>query len=117
MYNIARHCAGGIILGFVQFETGAGKWKRGTPLEKAQSGSIAFPTPWNHLESGILFGLRLPLLIFREPNVTGGVFDQGVTDVFVHPMPVPPLEPTKAEAFQQVFLKWASKVREVYYSY
>jgi len=117
VYNIARHCAGGIILGFIQFETRAGKWKRGTPKEKAQSGVAAFPTPWNHLEAGILFGLRLPLLIFREPNVTGGVFDQGVTDVFIHPMPVPPLEPTKGEAFQQVFLKWASKVREIYYSY
>ena len=91
VYNIARHCAGGIVLGFIQFETGAGIWKKGTPTEKAQSGLGAFPTPWNQLEAGILFGLRLPLLIFREPNVTGGVFDQGVTDVFVHPMPVPPL--------------------------
>src|SRR5438874_9061480 len=32
-------------------------------------------TPWNHLESGILFGLHLPTLVFREDGITGGIFD------------------------------------------
>src|SRR5438874_11431162 len=36
--------------------------KRGTPAEEQVSTSIPFPTPWNHLESGILFGLHLPTL-------------------------------------------------------
>jgi hypothetical protein len=36
---------------------------------------------------GILFGLRLPLLIFKEDGIEGGVFDPGISDAFVHNMP------------------------------
>jgi len=36
--------------------------------------TVSFPSPWNHLEAGILFGLRLPLPIFRESTILGGVF-------------------------------------------
>ena len=57
---IARHCSGGIILGSEQFRASGGVKKRGTPAEEQVSTPIPFPTPWNHLESGILFGLHLP---------------------------------------------------------
>ena len=116
VYTIAKHCSGGIILGFNQFETDKGVWKRGTDKEEQLNEPVAFPTPWNHLEAGILFGLRLPLLIFREPKIRGGVFDVGVTDVFVHPIPTPPLDGENKNALKQVFLKWSSKVRDLYYS-
>jgi len=55
--------------------------------------------------------LGLPLLIFREPGITGGIFDAGVTDVFIHHMP------TSAgnEGLNDVFLKWQSLVRQQYY--
>jgi hypothetical protein len=73
---IARHCAGGLILGFEQFRATAGVWKRGvgpTRGERKLSAKelASFPTPWNHLEAGVLFGLGLPLLIFRDPHVSG----------------------------------------------
>lgn len=116
VYSIAKHCSGGIILGFTQFETNTGIWLKGTREEVKQSEPIGFPTHWNHLEAGILFGLRLPLLIFRESIIRGGVFDPGVTDVFVHPMPHPPLSPDNKTALDQVFLKWSAKVRTHYYS-
>jgi len=53
---IARHCAGGLILGFEQFQATAGTWKRGTKGEKKLGAkqSISVPTPWNQLEAGIL---------------------------------------------------------------
>ena len=73
------------------------------------------PTPWNHLESGILFGLGLPLLIFRESRIEGGVFDPGVTDVFIHPMPSPADESARKTALGEVFLKWQAEVRRHYY--
>jgi hypothetical protein len=90
VFVIANHCAGGLILGFEQFQATSGTWKRGTKEERkvAPKGSILFPTAWNHLEAGILFGLGLPILIFREDGISGGVFDNGVTDVFVHKMPL-----------------------------
>jgi hypothetical protein len=43
---IARHCSGGIILGFEQFSASGGLKKRGTPAEEQVSTSIPFP--WNH---------------------------------------------------------------------
>jgi len=58
----------------------------------------------------------LPLLVFRERTIKGGVFDVGVTDVFVHPMPVVPISKENKDALKQVFLKWSAKVRDHYYS-
>src|SRR5690348_13856984 len=63
---LAQHCSGGIILGFEQFRSLRGISKPGTKLEKQSTSLQPFPTPWNHLEAGIIFGLGLPLLIFRE---------------------------------------------------
>lgn len=114
---IARHCAGGLILGFEQFQATSGTWKRGTKGERklAARESASFPTPWNHLEAGILFGLKLPILIFREEGISGGVFDDGVTDVFIHKMPV--LKPTNKdkESLKEVFLKWHARVSAHYF--
>jgi hypothetical protein len=113
---ISKHCSGGIILGFSQFETDSGMWKKGIKgKEKKQTELIKFPTHWNQLEAGILFGLQKPLLIFRESKISGGVFDPGVTDVFVHNFPFPPLDSPKKDALRLVFLKWSSKVRSHYY--
>lgn len=71
---IASHCSGGVILGFEQFRATNGISKPGTDKEEAVEPmmSLSFPTPWNKLEAGILFGLKLPLLIFREPHIKGG---------------------------------------------
>ena len=117
VYVIAKHCSGGIILGFQQFIGTAGVWKKGTKEQKrlGRGKPSHFPSPWNHLESGILFGLQLPLLIFREEPVRGGVFDEGVTDVFIHSIPGGDLKDAKLEAFREVLLKWSAKVREHYY--
>ena len=92
-------------------------WKAGTKEEKvvSRAAPVSFPTPWNQLEAGILFGLKLPLLIFRESEVYGGVFDVGTTEVFVHKMP--PARPTakKRDELKEVFLKWHAAVSKVYY--
>jgi len=90
--------------------------KRGTPAEEQVSTSIPFPTPWNHLESGILFGLHLPTLVFREDGITGGIFEVGVSDVFIHPMQPPHIKGAAKDALRQVFQRWAGRVREHYYN-
>jgi hypothetical protein len=113
--TIARHCAGGVILGFCQFRADSGLWKPDTPDQKSATTPVLFPTPWNQLEAGILFSLGLPLLVFREAGVSGGVFDQGVTDVFIHPMPTGSITPKDKKALRGVFLKWQAAVRNVYY--
>lgn len=108
---IARHCAGGVILGFEQFRSLDGISKPGTADEKRLLSATSFPTPWNNLEAGILFGLDIPLLIFRDSDISGGIFDTGVTDVFIHPMPTP----RSGEGLNEVFLKWQASVRQRYY--
>jgi hypothetical protein len=112
--TIARHCAGGIILGFQQFRADSGVTKPGTTEEKPIVSPIVFPTPWNQLEAGILFSLGVPLLVFREPGISGGVFDHGTTDVFIHSVPVPTLRGSAKSSFSAVFLKWQAQVRNFY---
>lgn len=115
--TLAKHCSGGVILGFSQFETKSGIWKNGTPFkESIQKGEVAlFPTPWNHLEAGVLFSLGVPLLVFREVGISGGVFDNGVTDLFIHPMPNEKEDYQERKALRAVFQKWTSEVRTHYY--
>ena len=117
VYAIAKHCHGGVILGFEQCLATAGVWKRGTNEEDriVRGKPVAFPTPWNQLEAGILFGLRVRLLIFREADVFGGVFDVGTTEVFVHTMPPPRPNASKKKELQEVFLKWHAEVSRHYY--
>jgi hypothetical protein len=117
VYVISRHCAGGIILGFEQFVTSSGIRKRGTTEEDPVDvgSTVKFPTPWNHLESGILYSFGLPMLVFKEDGISGGVFDIGATDVYVHKMPTPEMSLDEKKALSGVFLKWQSKVREFYY--
>jgi hypothetical protein len=116
---LGRRSARGMIL-FEQFQATAVTFKRGTGDEGGErlltaGQTAAFPTPWNHLEAGILFGLGLPLLIFREPQISGGVFDNGVTDVFIHRMPGPALSPKERSNLKEVLLKWYAKVSAHYF--
>jgi hypothetical protein len=113
--TIARRCSGGIILGFEQIRAETGIKKPGTSKEAALTTPMSFSTPWNQLEAGILFSLRLPLLVFREANISGGIFDEGVSDVFLHPMPPGRLSMPSKNSLKQVFQKWSAKVRAHYY--
>jgi hypothetical protein len=109
--GIAKHCAGGIVLGFEQFRSLDGINKPGVPAEERQHSTVSFPTPWNQLEAGILFGLGLPVLIFKDPAISGGIFDTGASEAFIHPIPVP----GGNNGLDEVFLKWQASVRRNYY--
>jgi len=119
VYIIAKHCAGGIILGFEQIYIESGLRKRDTSESKTISADkpLLIPTPWNHLEAGILFGLKLPLLIFKEEGIEGGVFDYGITDAFIHTMPASNPDKNKKDELKQVFLKWFGQVSAKYHEY
>jgi hypothetical protein len=115
VYVIAKHCSGGVILGFEQSYAATLIENRGVPKKTKTSRKVVMPTSWNHLEAGILFGLNLPLLVFKEEGIAGGVFDTGVTDNFVHTMPTEKLDSAQRRALADVFLKWQFRVREHYY--
>jgi hypothetical protein len=108
-------------LGFVQQTAAVVISKPGTSEEKtlpdasSKVNYVAYPTAWNHLEAGILFSLKLPILVFREEGISGGVFDNGVTDLFVHRMPTVDECKSKSSSFREVILRWQGRVREAYY--
>jgi hypothetical protein len=114
--TLSKHCAGGVILGFSQFETDLGIRKKGTVAEEEVRSRVVFPTAWNHLEAGILFALSKPLLVFKESGVFDGIFDPGVTDLFIHPMPASDLRGARRKAFQEILRKFASEVHRHYHS-
>lgn len=112
---LAKRCAGGLILGFKQFETKNGIWKKGTPFQSIQRALLKLPTPWNHIEAGILFSLDLPLLVFREDGVAGGIFDNGVSDLFVQNLPIGRSHKRDRKVIKEVIRKWSVRVHSHYY--
>jgi hypothetical protein len=117
VYTIAKHCAGGVILGFSQYISRRGILKPGTADKKEEKAERKFPTPWNQLEAGILFSLRLPLMVFREDGISGGVFDHGVTDVFVHKLPLGGFSDRERSQAKFAIQNWVGKVRDNYRSW
>lgn len=117
VFAIAKHCHGGVILGFEQFRATSGVWKSGTAEQREVQEPVLLPTPWNQLEAGILFGLRIPLLVFREMGVVGGIFDVGTAEVFVHDMPGQEPSSLKRRELKEIFLKWYAEVSRNYYEY
>jgi hypothetical protein len=81
--NLLSKCDGAIVLGLRQIEIVQGVSKKGTRHEKLLTSQF-LPTPWNHLEAGMSFAMGLPLLIIHEAKVTGGIFDLGNADRFIH---------------------------------
>lgn len=113
--RMVRHCSGGLILGFTQFIAPSGVYRQGTPKEKTVTSPIVMPTPWNQLEAGILFNQKVPIMIFREVGIDGGIFDYGITDVFVHDMPTAATSAEALDDLDSVFQSWAAEVRTHYY--
>src|ERR1700761_2855022 len=113
--QMARRCSGGVVLGFTQTMIQSGIAKPG--VQNKPVIDVPLPTPWNQLEAGILFALRLPVLVFRDKGIAGGIFDEGVTDVFIHKMPIVADFEKRAGSVRQVLMKWQAKVRSHYYDW
>ena len=107
VHALARVCSGGVVLGFIKQ---ADLPERGKKSRASQTD----PTPWNQIEAGMLFSMGLPLLVFREPGVSGGIFDEASAGVFIHDMPKS-LTKHKEESLREILLKWNAQVRTHYY--
>lgn len=110
---LGKRCCGALILGFEQVYSDKIFKKRGTPTE-SQVNNVSLPTPWNHLEAGIMYAQRIPLLILREEGITGGIFDSGTVDGFVHDMPK--LQASGPDRrIDNILQRWSSEVISKYY--
>jgi hypothetical protein len=101
-------CQGALILGFKQIHIVKGYSKVGTDKERKIADEF-LPTAWNQLESGMAYMQDLPLMIIREQGVSGGVFDVGITDRYVHQAELT-AEWLNSERFLQPFNDWFSDV-------
>lgn len=113
--RMIKHCSGGLILGFEQFQAPSGVLRRGSPKEEIVNSTIVMPTPWNHLEAGVLFNQKLPIMIFKEPDIAGGIFDLGITDIYIHKMPAQGMATADMDDLDTVFQNCVSEVRQHYY--
>jgi hypothetical protein len=113
--GMIKHCSGGLILGFEQFEAKSVDYRRGVKGQYKKLGKTCFPTPWNHLEAGILYSRKLPILIFHEPTIRGGIFDVGIIPEFTHKMPTPNMSRSAKDELDTLFLRWASEVKNHYH--
>lgn len=114
--RMVKHCSGGIILGFQQFRSTHGEFKSGSPNARETNSETLFPSPWNQLEAGILSSAGLPMMIFREAGITGGIFDVGTSEAFVHPMPSGNMSAQALDDLDSVFQNWVARVRGHYYA-
>ena len=104
---LVGRCFGGLVLGFVQ--------EQATNIERFEHAPLphkAYPTPWNQLEAGLLYANQLPMLIWREPSITGVVFDEGATESAVHTLS--PGFSRYDTVAREVFSSWKASVREYY---
>ena len=106
----ARNCYGGIILGFEQILKQTGTAQSGTP-ETTTPAPSPLPSPWNQLEAGVLFSLDLPIIVFKDAETSGGVFDAANNDVLVQPMPTLPLSSDDHKAMVEAIQRWRERVQ------
>jgi hypothetical protein len=97
---------GVLILGFRQLRIDEGCWRPDTVA--SVDPARWWPTPWNHVESGMAIMAGLPLLVIRENGVSGGVFDPCVwTDgVYGAGLNVPSTEPAVMAWASDVFARY-----------
>jgi hypothetical protein len=106
VYQLARRCSGGLILGFRQARTKEATLWPGTSWQVEQPGQSYHPSAWNQLEAGILFSLGVPMLIFAEAGISGGIFDRGVGNLFIHDF--------GSDRIHNVIHEWSRHVRNHY---
>jgi hypothetical protein len=114
VYQLARRCAGGLILGFRQSLTSdVIRWP-GTKFQKQDNEQVYHPSPWNQLEAGILYSLGVPMLILAEEGVTGGIFDRGVANHFIHEFNAEAFDEEATQRMGMLILDWSRHVINYY---
>ncbi len=71
-------CRGAVILGYPQIEIEAGSLR-----DRRIEARILLPTEWNHIEAGLAYARRLPLLVIHHIGIARGIFDRGALNSFL----------------------------------
>jgi hypothetical protein len=109
--RVIQKCYGGLILGFEHSRAESVVVRRGQ-ASQAVFISQALASPWGQIEAAVLLARNLPVLILKDRDVTGGIFDLGSV-----PYPIfdlPDSNQAAGELLAGVFIAWARAVREHY---
>lgn len=98
-------CVGAIILGFPQTHIKKGILKHDT-TEACEIINKKLPTPWNQIEAAIAFAFDLPMLLIADNDISGGVFDPGITHNYIHKYDLNTSMWLDEEKFLAPFNKW-----------
>ena len=78
-----KDCQGAVIVGLERRYSPQAIERRGS-RDRTVIRNLITATPWNHLEAGMAFQLRLPLLVLRERKVHAeGILDPELSAYFV----------------------------------
>jgi len=102
-----NHSSGMIAFGFKQIEIADGKYRPGSSDEKEWSNKW-LSTPWNEIEVGIGLAIGMPILLVRDPIISDGVFDEGLSECFV--ARVLSTEDSRRLEYNKSFQEWFSKL-------
>jgi hypothetical protein len=76
-------CSGIVIFGFKQLKINSGEYRPFTD-EYTDVKDKWLPTPWNNIEVGMALMKGLPALIIKDPEVNDGIFDNTISESFIH---------------------------------
>lgn len=76
--DIMKECKGAVILGYPQISIKSGSIK-GKDINEI----IELPTEWNHIEAGLAYSKKLPLLVIHHSGINRGIFDRGSLNSFL----------------------------------
>jgi len=81
--SILNKCVGAIILGYpqIRIEKEKGQLKN-TEIDPNSNFSLA--TEWNHIEAGLAYAKKIPLLVIHHVGVSRGIFDRGAINKFIY---------------------------------
>lgn len=77
--NLLDECKGVVILGLPQITVASGVIK-----EKTVASPLLLATEWNHIEAGLAYAKRLPLLVIHHIGISRGIFDRGAINSFIY---------------------------------
>ncbi len=77
--DLLYKCEGAIILGYPQIQIKSGVIKNRELLNP-----LTLSTEWNHIEAGLAYALKLPLLVIHDTEIRRGIFDRGVLNSFLY---------------------------------
>lgn len=102
-----NHSSGMIAFGFKQIFISDGEYRPQTK-DKSLWKDKWLSTPWNEIEVGIGLAVGMPILLVHDPDISDGVFDNGLSECFV--ARILSTEDSRRLEYNKLFQEWFSKL-------